>query len=568
MSEDDAEQLSEVSVSPAMEKLVEGAALADPVDLFALGGRTMRGGAIAVAVLGLGEIILAIAMQDLLIGAHAAAALILGAALWRYSTTDHPPMVTMILLSVATVVSAGLLLDSRFLYPFALVFAILLVSVPVLTDERGARIFFLSVWVLSAGVFWLWLEDVWAALWLGPVFTAVAWTLSSFIAESHAILRRSHYANRRMLEVVDGAPSPMLLEDFTRLRRTLAAMEARGIDLVDYLDQDERRIPELLSRIEVTYANPASGAFRGTHADDILGAFDPGVINDENRDAFKQQIHAISRGDTYHSATYPEFLTGTKRWVEVMWIVPGGARADYSTVVVVAHDVTEGEAERAALTEATETKDQFVASVAHELRTPLTGLYGLSEILDSEWETTNEEDKKAMIGMIRDQSAHMANIVEDLLVAAKADFDALMVRSEPLDISQLVSSAVANLPVSARLNIEPDVRAMADADRVNQIVRNLLSNAARYGGPNVSVEVQSHKETCSIAVIDDGSGVSAADAETMFEAYRSVHTGTTMSVGLGLWVARHLARLMSGDLVYFRQENQTVFSLLLPSVGD
>ena len=565
MTTEDPEQLSEVSVSPAMEQLVEGAALADPVDPLALGSRTMRSGAIALGTLGIGEVVLAISLQDGLIAVHSLALLVLGYALWHYSRAANPPMVTMVLLSMVTVVSAGLLLEPRFLYPFALVFAILLVSVPVLVDERGARIFFLSVWVFSAAVFWLWLDDIWAAVWLGPIFTAVTWTLSSFIAESHAILRRSHYANRRMLEVVDGAPSPMLLEDFTRLRRTLAAMEARGIDLADYLDRDERRIPELLSQIDVTYANPAAGAFRGMDAADMLGPFDPGVINDENRDAFKGQIHAIAHGAKYHAGAYPEFLTGTKRWVEVIWIIPGGARADYSTVVVVAHDITEGEAERAALAEETQTKDQFVASVAHELRTPLTGLFGLSEILDSEWDTTKEVDKKAMIGMIRDQSAHMANIVEDLLIAAKADFAALNVNPERLDLARLVTAAVANGHVGARVTIESAAVAVADGDRVSQIVRNLLSNAARYGGPGIDVNVRSSLANCTIEVVDDGDGVPESEAVSIFDAYQSAHTGTTMSVGLGLWVARHLARLMSGDLVYARRDGHTVFTLTLPS---
>lgn len=561
----DSHQNTEHSIPAAMDRLVDRASIADPVDTLQLGLRTMNAGALAIAFVAIGEAVLALTWGDRPLGIHALALLGLALILRKMSTMDDPPLVGAMVLSLGLVAVAGLLLPTGYLIPGAVVFSLLLVSVPVLIDERQAKIFFSIVWVFAAFIFWLWLEDFWVALWLGPVFTGVTWTLSRFISDSHNTLRRSHDANRRILEVVDGSPSPMLLEDFTRLRRTLAAMEAKGIDLEEYLDQDLRRIPELLGQIEVTYANQANASFRDTVPDEFLGSFDAGVINDHNRWAFREQVLAIGRGEKAYTVTYPEFVGSNVRWVEVNWIVPGGAESDFSSVVLVVHDVTEGQAELAALEEETETKDRFVASVAHELRTPLTGLYGLSEILNSEWDSTSEEDKRSMIGMIRDQGLQMTNIVEDLLIAAKADYGALTVRSERVELGEVARAVINSEGANASVVDGVDVFASADTDRVRQITRNLVSNAVRYGGSDIQVRTVLEDGLAVIEVSDDGPGVPPSQRDRIFDAYESAHSKTTMSVGLGLWVARLLAQMMSGDLFYQRVDGRTVFRLTLPA---
>jgi two-component system sensor histidine kinase KdpD len=101
-------------------------------------------------------------------------------------------------------------------------------------------------------------------------------------------------------------------------------------------------------------------------------------------------------------------------------------------------------------------------------------------------------------------------------------------------------------------------------------VRNLLTNAARYGGERVWIEARRGANRVIVSVIDDGRGVPAGQETTIFEAYQRAHNaaGQPASVGLGLSVARKLARLMGGDLRYRRVDDTSVFELSLPLVSQ
>ncbi|NND04513.1 MAG: ATP-binding protein, partial [Acidimicrobiia bacterium] len=106
-----------------------------------------------------------------------------------------------------------------------------------------------------------------------------------------------------------------------------------------------------------------------------------------------------------------------------------------------------------------------------------------------------------------------------------------------------------------------------DPLRVRQIMRNLLTNAYRYGGDDVAVEVDQAVEVCVLAVTDNGVGVPESDAERIFDSYQRSDNAVQQpkSVGLGLSVSRKLARLMGGDLVYRRVDNRTRFELTIPA---
>jgi K+-sensing histidine kinase KdpD len=95
-----------------------------------------------------------------------------------------------------------------------------------------------------------------------------------------------------------------------------------------------------------------------------------------------------------------------------------------------------------------------------------------------------------------------------------------------------------------------------------------LSNAASYGGPDISISIDTEGATVRISVGDNGNGVPASQAEHIFEPYHRVHapSSTSGTLGLGLSVSRTLARYMAGDLVYYRVGGVTTFELQLPAV--
>jgi PAS domain S-box-containing protein len=220
-----------------------------------------------------------------------------------------------------------------------------------------------------------------------------------------------------------------------------------------------------------------------------------------------------------------------------------------------------------------ESKDAFVASVSHELRTPLTVVTGLAYELSQRWMSLSDEEMVEFTGMLVSQSADMADLIEDLLVAARANIGNVTVRLVPVDVASEVEGVIAGFETHSNHSIEchvPDVTISADPSRLRQILRNLVSNAIRYGGRSIEVEGYVSSGLFILEVRDDGEPIAEADRERIFEPYERAHTtaGKPGSVGLGLSVSRTLAELMRGSLTY-RHDGKSTFRLELPaSVSD
>jgi signal transduction histidine kinase len=218
-------------------------------------------------------------------------------------------------------------------------------------------------------------------------------------------------------------------------------------------------------------------------------------------------------------------------------------------------------------------KDEFVASVSHEVRTPLTAVVGLAEELRVNRAEFREAETDEFISLIADQSREVANIIEDLLVAARADTGTLDINVEVVDLrdlmgAELVGGGFTESLHQGSLTIEMlEAPAWGDATRVRQIIRNLLTNALRYGGDRVRVSSGVSGGIARIGVADTGSGVPVQDRDRIFEPYQRAHDRPTQpgSVGLGLTVARQLARLMGGDLTYHYDGVESIFELSLPA---
>ncbi|MDH3731385.1 MAG: HAMP domain-containing histidine kinase, partial [Acidimicrobiia bacterium] len=209
-------------------------------------------------------------------------------------------------------------------------------------------------------------------------------------------------------------------------------------------------------------------------------------------------------------------------------------------------------------------KDAFLASVSHELRTPLTVVVGLSSELRDDPDRHDPDAVREFIATIAQQSADLADIVDDLLVAARVDDDIHMNASR-IDLGIEAGSVVETLGM-AGVVIAGNAVAWADPMRVRQIIRNLLTNAQRYGGSNVEVELTVIAEKAILRVIDDGPGADDSITEVLFEPYQIGHRKSTQpdAIGLGLSISKRLATLMGGDLRYAREGDRTVFALALP----
>jgi len=211
-------------------------------------------------------------------------------------------------------------------------------------------------------------------------------------------------------------------------------------------------------------------------------------------------------------------------------------------------------------------KDEFIAGISHELRTPLTSIYGFSEYL-LENGILDPAEAMELLGHINKDSAELSRMVDDLLTAARIESDALRFTYEYADLRVETEASIgAIVRAGTRMTIRGDATAWADPVRVRQIVRNLASNAVKHGGPIVDIYIEEVNDHAIITVSDNGDGLSSDIKERLFD--RFVHDGTetllTGSIGLGLSIARSLARTMGGNIRFVRAGGWTNFEVSLP----
>lgn len=231
--------------------------------------------------------------------------------------------------------------------------------------------------------------------------------------------------------------------------------------------------------------------------------------------------------------------------------------------------------EIAQLRDLAQAKDQFLASVSHELRTPLTSVLGFSQLLRDSNGDLSEEERAAMIISVASEAADLSSIIDDLLVSARSELNSLALNKVPVSLRAQVAQVLETVDGAVGQSCEfvgDGVGLVAEGDpgRVRQIIRNLVTNASRYGGDKVQIRFgpAGDEELIYLEVADDGPGLPEGEWEEIFEPYHRAHDSVSQpaAIGIGLSVARHLARLMGGDLTYRREEGWSVFRLTLPLV--
>lgn len=219
----------------------------------------------------------------------------------------------------------------------------------------------------------------------------------------------------------------------------------------------------------------------------------------------------------------------------------------------------------------------FAAMISHQFRTPLTIIdSGLQRLL-RRGETMTRKEHHTRYQRMREAVAQMTRLVESSLTTARLDGGKVEARPEACDMVAL-TRAVCQLQEEAsgqrRIEVQPTAsRLLAWCDRslVEQVLANLLSNALKYSPADTTITVRldvDDQDRVVCAVSDRGMGIPVDEQPRLFERYfRSRHVTNSTGIGLGLNIARHLARLQHGDLTVITQEGQgTTFTLILPGI--
>ncbi|MDH3540149.1 MAG: HAMP domain-containing histidine kinase [Acidimicrobiia bacterium] len=222
-------------------------------------------------------------------------------------------------------------------------------------------------------------------------------------------------------------------------------------------------------------------------------------------------------------------------------------------------------------------KDQFVSMVSHELRTPLTSIAGFADTLQAGWQELETAEIDEFLGIIKAQADHLHHLVEDILILPRLEAGKLTISAEPIDPAPLTHRVVSLLfpaggDSDARVAMAGGTTVLADPRRVDQVLRNLLGNAKKYGGDEVLVDGQETDGAYVISVTDNGTGIPEEDRTRIFDPFEQVSKGddrTDTGVGLGLPIARQLVRAMGGELTYSPAFPRGArFSFTLPLAGS
>jgi len=206
-------------------------------------------------------------------------------------------------------------------------------------------------------------------------------------------------------------------------------------------------------------------------------------------------------------------------------------------------------------------KNDFVAMVSHELRTPLTSIAGFAHTLVESWQDLPAEEVSEFLTIINRQSIYLGDLVEDVLVIPRLEADRLRLDPELFDLGDLIEDVAQMVfPNGGRktslVSLPDGVRVYADRRRVQQIVRNLMENARKYGGDQILVEGVVVGDQYTVIISDNGPGVPDEETLKVFEKFEQVSKGDSREstgIGLGLPIARRLARVMGGDVWYERR---------------
>lgn len=203
-------------------------------------------------------------------------------------------------------------------------------------------------------------------------------------------------------------------------------------------------------------------------------------------------------------------------------------------------------------------KDDFLATVSHELRTPLTAMLGWTSLLA---ESTRDNEVLQGLEVINRNARSQRQLVEDLLDMSRIMTGNLRLDIEPVDLKSVVAAAVQTVTPAAQskgVELITEVKScdefiLADAERLQQIVWNLVSNAVKFTDADgrVAISIQCSKETATIKVADTGQGIAAEFLPHVFERFRQEDSSTTRKasgLGLGLSIVRHLVELHGGSV--------------------
>jgi two-component system phosphate regulon sensor histidine kinase PhoR len=245
----------------------------------------------------------------------------------------------------------------------------------------------------------------------------------------------------------------------------------------------------------------------------------------------------------------PEMST---RWLQVNAAVISNSAGEREGTILVFHDLTR-------LKQLEHTREEFVANVSHELRTPLSLIKGYVETL-LDGARNNPEVAERFLKIIERNTQRLDLLIQDLLTISALESERIKLNLQPLELRALVEKIFTDLNAKAEnknvqlVNEMPELTATVDANRIDQVLANLVDNAIKYGRAEGHVTVGGKKlddGKLEMFVRDDGPGIPAESLDRVFERFYRVDKARSRDqggTGLGLSIVKHIVQAHGGEV--------------------
>ena len=270
-------------------------------------------------------------------------------------------------------------------------------------------------------------------------------------------------------------------------------------------------------------------------------------------------------GATRERRAFPFELGGHERWLELTGVDHGEGAVYAFRDITRARDLEQAQRD-------------FVATASHELRTPLAAIYGAAVTIAAR--DLDEPRRRQLIEIIVAETERLTRIVGDLLIANTLEGRGPPIALEAVSVDEVIEAVVAArkpaLPDSLTMRVELDggPRAVADRQRLHQVLTNLLDNAIKYSpdGGTITVSSRARGGAVLLEVTDEGLGIPYGEQEMVFERFYRLDPQQTRGVGgtgLGLHISRELVKRMNGQITLrSRVGRGSTFTVQLPDAGS
>ncbi|MFH5883309.1 ATP-binding protein [Halalkalibaculum sp. DA3122] len=250
-------------------------------------------------------------------------------------------------------------------------------------------------------------------------------------------------------------------------------------------------------------------------------------------------------------------------------VLPVERRSEYEDQLLHAKKKAEKKSEQ---------KERFLSMISHELRTPLNTILGMVDLLSEELNGNAGNEEREYLSLIKSAGKNLGRLADDILNFAKLETGYFEIAKEPFSLEEAIIKAYMmamrkadEKGIKLIRHQKTELTVHADADRLQQILLNLLHNAIKFTdrGGIVQLHTDQDDQFAYIYVKDNGIGMSADKQDRIFDPFVQIehnsHTGNDSGFGLGLPISRKLARLMGGDLqVESTPGRGSVFTVRLP----